>query len=238
LARHACAQTALETEKSQQGAFETDAEAGEGRARTGCTRGAPLSKSHRQHVGVVRPRHRKNRRACIRDACVIAQEGRNEKSRPQKQVAQIIRTQIFLVQVFRIKDGQTEARLMKRAAKQTRRTTARAHKAEKDPRGGLTAAGRRAFARKQGAHLKPSVKKKLGDMTLQEMRRKGSWAVRFYGRSKLPPLVDENGKPTRHALSAHAWGEPVPRTVGAARKIAAKGKRLLARYERLKAARR
>ena len=66
------------------------------------------------------------------------------------------------------------------------------------------------------------------------MRRKGSWAVRFYGRAKLPPLVDKNGEPTRHALSAHAWGEPVPKTVAAARKIAAKGERLLERYHKLK----
>jgi hypothetical protein len=35
-------------------------------------------------------------------------------------------------------------------------------------------------------------------------------------------------------LSAHAWGEPVPKTVAAARRIAAKGERLLARYHRAK----
>ncbi|AMA61445.1 hypothetical protein BCCGELA001_24655 [Bradyrhizobium sp. CCGE-LA001] len=99
----------------------------------------------------------------------------------------------------------------------------------------MTAAGRKAFARKQGAHLRPGVTKKASEMTPQEMRRKGSWAVRFYGRAKLPPLVDAKGRPTRHALSAHAWGEPVPRTVAAARRIAAKGERLLARYRRTKA---
>ena len=71
-------------------------------------------------------------------------------------------------------------------------------------------------------------------MTPQDMRRKGSWAVRFYGREKLPPLVDTNGRPTRHALSAHAWGEPVPKTVAAARRIARKGERLLQRYHRIK----
>jgi hypothetical protein len=71
-------------------------------------------------------------------------------------------------------------------------------------------------------------------MTPQDMRRKGSWAVRFYGRKQLPPLVDGRGRPTRHALSAHAWGEPVPRTVAAARRIAAKGERLLQRYRRIK----
>jgi len=125
----------------------------------------------------------------------------------------------------------------KRTAKKTtksarkRRTSAR----EKDPRGGLTAAGRKAFARKQGAHLRPGVTKRESEMTPQEMRRKGSWAVRFYGRAKLPPLVDAKGRPTRHALSAHAWGEPVPKTVAAARRIAAKGERLLARYHRIKA---
>ncbi|WP_375414437.1 DUF6321 domain-containing protein [uncultured Bradyrhizobium sp.] len=105
---------------------------------------------------------------------------------------------------------------------------------DKDPRGGLTAAGRKTFAKKDGSHLKPGVRKAVSDMTPAEMRRKGSWAVRFYGRANLPPLVDQRGKPTRHALSAHAWGEPVPRTAAAARRIAAKGERLLARYRRTK----
>ena len=122
----------------------------------------------------------------------------------------------------------------KPAAKKAARKSAKAK--ERDPRGGLTAAGRSAYARKEGAHLKPGVKKKASEMTPTEMRRKGSWAVRFYGRKKLPPLVDEHDKPTRHALSAHAWGEPVPRTVAAARRIAAKGERLLKRYHRINAA--
>jgi hypothetical protein len=104
---------------------------------------------------------------------------------------------------------------------------------ERDPRGGLTAAGRKAFARSQGAHLRPGVTKKMSEMTPEEMRRKGSWAVRFYGRKELPPLLNGQGRPTRYALSAHAWGEPVPRTVTAARRIAAKGKGLLARYRRI-----
>lgn len=104
----------------------------------------------------------------------------------------------------------------------------------KDPKGGLTLAGRKSFASKDGSHLRPGVTKKLAEMTLTDMRRKGSWAVRFYGRKKLPPLIDSKGKPTRYALSAHAWGEPVPRTAAAARRIAAKGERLLGRYQRLK----
>jgi hypothetical protein len=126
------------------------------------------------------------------------------------------------------------------AAKKTARKRsagARKKAREQDRQGGLTAAGRKAFAREQGAHLKPGVTKKASEMTPQDMRRKGSWAVRFYGRSKLPPLVDARGRPTRHALSAHAWGEPVPKTEAAARRIAAKGKRLLDRYQRSKARR-
>ncbi|WP_035640976.1 DUF6321 domain-containing protein, partial [Bradyrhizobium sp. ORS 375] len=102
-----------------------------------------------------------------------------------------------------------------KARKPTRRAK------EKDPRGGLTAAGRRAFAERDGAQLRPGVTKPMSEMTPQDMRRKGSWAVRFYGRDPLPPLLDAKGRPTRLALSAHAWGEPVPRTVAAARKIAA-----------------
>lgn len=125
----------------------------------------------------------------------------------------------------------TRKRTTKKAKTRKRSASAR----ERDPRGGLTAAGRKAFARKQGAQLRPGVTKKESEMTPQEMRRKGSWAVRFYGRTKLPPLVDAEGQPTRHALSAHAWGEPVPKTVAAARRIAAKGERLLARYRRAKA---
>jgi hypothetical protein len=75
-------------------------------------------------------------------------------------------------------------------------------------------------------------------MTPEEMRRKGSWATRFYGRKgKLPPLVGKNGEPTRFAKTAHAWGEPVPKTTAAARKIAAKGRRLLARYKKSAATR-
>jgi len=107
----------------------------------------------------------------------------------------------------------------------------------KNPRGGLTAAGRRAFAKKQGSRLKPGIKKRASEMSPTEMRRKGSWATRFFGRKKLPPLVNKQGRPTRHALSAHAWGEPVPKTEAAARRIAKKGERLLERYHKLKAKR-
>jgi hypothetical protein len=100
----------------------------------------------------------------------------------------------------------------------------------------LTQKGREWFGRKQGAHLKPGVKKSKATMTPQDMRRKGSWAVRFYGRKgRLPPLIKPDSTPTRYALTARAWGEPVPKTVAAARKIAAKGRSLLEAYARSRA---
>ena len=105
----------------------------------------------------------------------------------------------------------------------------------RDPAGGLTPTGRKSFLRKDGAHLKPGVRKRIADMSPDEMKRKGSWAVRFYGRAgKLPPLKDAKGRPTRLALTAHAWGEPVPTTPTTARRIAEKGRRLLQRYRMLK----
>jgi hypothetical protein len=120
------------------------------------------------------------------------------------------------------------------ARKKKSTSHARHNARTKDPRGGLTAAGRREFTRKEGSHLKPGVKKAVGEMTREEMRRKGSWAVRFYGRQTLPALRDKNGRPTRFALTAAAWGEPVPKTVAAARKIARKGHTLLERAKREK----
>lgn len=105
----------------------------------------------------------------------------------------------------------------------------------KDPRGGLTAAGRKAFHERDGSNLKPGVKKPESEMSIEDMRRKGSWAARFYGRKNLPPLKKDNGEPTRFALTAAAWGEKVPKTVAAARRIAEKGRSLLQKVKRLKA---
>ena len=108
------------------------------------------------------------------------------------------------------------------------RSTAR----RKDPAGGLTAAGRKYFRKKEGAHLRPGVKGAAN--TPEKMRRKGSFLRRHYAHLR-GPLVEKNGKPTRLALAAHAWGEPVPKTRAAAARLAAKGTRLLKRYKTAKA---
>ena len=101
----------------------------------------------------------------------------------------------------------------------------------RDPKGGLTAAGRAHFKKTEGANLKPGVKGPAD--TPQKMRRKGSFLTRFF-TNPSGPMQNENGEPTRLALSAAAWGEPVPQNMEDAAKLAAKGRRLLDRYDNTK----
>lgn len=101
----------------------------------------------------------------------------------------------------------------------------------KDPKGGLTAAGRAYFKKKEGANLKPGVKGPAD--TPEKMRRKGSFLTRFY-TNPSGPLKKPNGEPTRLALAARAWGEAAPSTPAAAARLAAKGRALLKRYEATK----
>lgn len=98
----------------------------------------------------------------------------------------------------------------------------------RDPRGGLTAVGREYYAKKYGSNLKPGVKGPAD--TPEKMRRKGSFLTRMFTNPR-GPMVDRKGKPTRLALSAHAWGEPVPKTMAEAYALAAEGRKLLARYK-------
>lgn len=111
-------------------------------------------------------------------------------------------------------------------------STSRKRRPTKDPRGGLTAAGRKKFAESEGAHLRPGVSGKVD--TPEKMRRKGSFLRRHYANLR-GPLVGGDGNPTRLALQARAWGEPAPKTPEAAERLAAKGSRLLERYKREKA---
>ena len=108
---------------------------------------------------------------------------------------------------------------------------AKAKQPLKDPKGGLTAAGRRHFKETEGANLKPGVRGAAD--TPEKMRRKGSFLTRFF-TNPSGPMKKPNGEPTRLALSAAAWGEPVPQDRSDAAKLAAKGRRLLERYQNTK----
>ena len=54
----------------------------------------------------------------------------------------------------------------------------------KDPRGGLTQAGRAHFKRKEGSNLKPGVKGAAD--TPEKKRRKGSFLTRFFTNQEAP----------------------------------------------------
>ena len=100
----------------------------------------------------------------------------------------------------------------------------------KNPKGGLTAAGRKHFEETEGAHLKPGVTGKAD--TPEKKKRKGSFLRRHFANPRGP--MEKDGEPTRLALSAHAWGEKVPHTMAEAKKLAAKGKKLLEQYRKAK----
>ena len=101
----------------------------------------------------------------------------------------------------------------------------------RDPKGGLTAKGRAFFEQRDGLHLKAGVTGPAD--TPEKMLRKGSFLVRTFTHPR-GPMLDKKGEPTRLALSAHAWGEKVPKTVSAAHTLAAKGHTLLAKYHAVK----
>ena len=101
-----------------------------------------------------------------------------------------------------------------------RRSEAIGRAIHKNPRGGLSEAGRRAY-NAQGANLREGVKS-YSSASPRDKARWRSWATRFYSNPKGPMV--KNGKPTRLALMATAWGEPVPKTTAEARAIAAKAR--------------
>ena len=103
-------------------------------------------------------------------------------------------------------------------------------KGGKDPKGGLTAEGRKRFNETTGGHLQPGVKGKAD--TPEKMKRKGSFLARHFTHPQGP--VEKDGEPTRQALQAAAWGEPVPKTEADEKKLAAKGRDLLKQYHEAK----
>lgn len=105
------------------------------------------------------------------------------------------------------------------------------NKKDKDPAGGLTASGRSKYNKETGSNLKPGVKGPADSP--DKMRRKGSFLTRFF-TNPSGPMKDDKGEPTRLALSAAAWGEPVPQNAEDAARLAAKGRNLLEKYKKTK----
>ena len=94
----------------------------------------------------------------------------------------------------------------------------------KDPAGGLNAEGRKELNEQTGGHLRPGVKGPTD--TPEKKQRKGSFLRRHFANPPGP--VEKDGEPTRQALQAAAWGEPVPKSPADEKKLAKKGSELLA----------
>ena len=69
-------------------------------------------------------------------------------------------------------------------------------KVHKNPKGGLSEAGRKHFKETEGANLKRPVKEGTGP-------RRVSFAARFAG---MKGAEKKDGKPTRLGLALRAWG--------------------------------
>jgi hypothetical protein len=128
--------------------------------------------------------------------------------------------------VFRGEKEADEMKAKKASDKMSTKVRRSMPAAGRDPKGGLTEVGREFYRLKYGANLKPGVKGPAD--TPEKMKRKGSFLVRMFTNPRGPMV--KNGKPTRLALSANAWGEPVPKTVEEAYALAVEGRKLLERY--------
>lgn len=71
-----------------------------------------------------------------------------------------------------------------------------------NPEGGLNAAGRAYFNRKDGSKLKPPVTGKAKKGSKDAARRK-SFCARMSGMKG--PMKDSKGRPTRKALALRKW---------------------------------
>lgn len=99
-------------------------------------------------------------------------------------------------------------------------------KKDKNPKGGLTQAGRNKYNRATGSNLKAPVKGNPPAGS-EKARRKGSFLVRM--GSAAGPMRDEKGRPTRLALSLRAWGHS-----GDKASAVRKGRAILKRYQNAK----
>ena len=69
--------------------------------------------------------------------------------------------------------------------------------------------------------------------TPEKKQRKGSFLTRHF--TTPPGPVVKDGQPTRQALQAAAWGEPIPKTEADEKKLASKGRQLLQEAKAAKA---
>ena len=76
-------------------------------------------------------------------------------------------------------------------------------KKDKNPKGGLSAAGRRKYNNATGGNLKPPVSSSEAKKSPKSAARRKSFCARMGGVKG--PMKDEKGRPTRKALALRAW---------------------------------
>lgn len=128
----------------------------------------------------------------------------------------------------RLRELENQARAAQMAAQKEASESGAWQRSEgKNPEGGLNAKGR-ASLKAQGHDIKPGVKGPAD--TPEKMKRKGSFLSRMFGPGAPGSMKKDNGEPSRRALSAKAWGEPVPSDDAGRARLYAKGQAMLKRY--------
>jgi hypothetical protein len=105
-------------------------------------------------------------------------------------------------------------------------------------RGGWSRKKIRDYNRVTGSKLKHGVDK--DPVTLEDLRRKGSWAIRHYKRLNSPnklnmsPLKNNKGELLPFSTQAIVWGEKPPKTRKDQKRLVKLGEKLLKKYQKLK----
>ena len=96
----------------------------------------------------------------------------------------------------------------------------------------------KAYNKATGHHLKHGVDR--DPKTLEDFKRKGSWATRHYKRKNtssglnMAPLKNEKGELLPFSTQAIVWGEKPPKTRKDQKKLVKLGENLLKTYQKYK----
>ena len=94
------------------------------------------------------------------------------------------------------------------------------------------------YNRRTGSHLKHGVNH--DPITLDDFKRKGSWATRHYKRKQgwqglnMAPLLDDKGDLLPFSTQALVWGEKPPKNRKEQKRLVKLGEKLLATYQKFK----
>lgn len=105
-------------------------------------------------------------------------------------------------------------------------------------RGGWSRKKIAAYNRKMGTRLKHGVD--YDPITLEDFKRKGSWAVRHYKRKNswqnlnMAPLMNDKGELLPFSTQAVVWGEKPPKNRKEQKRLVNLGERLLKVYRNFK----